>query len=400
MRDIRIPWVTAVSAAVALLLTLAAAPGIARAAAPPDGWAITLTATLPGFPERGQLTLGASSPANDGADGYDTPRPPLFPQAYLDLYTEHSRTEAGWGAQAAPTLQYGAEYQSPLGTAERAISFLMATDRTGPVTLAWTGVGGAELDKYNVVLEDGATGEQIDLRAESSHTISAAPGARSLWLRLVPGRGDPTPPLLVTPPDQVATEGASAGFDLGSFTDSGADGPWAADVDWGDGTAHTALGAAAPGPLPPQAHTYAAAGTYRVTLTVTDKDGATGAAGFTVAVAPAGQCQPFTWLTPPDGAVPYDLPVNSRLTLRFRWGDCTRFIHDESVIVQVENPDDPNLPITTWVYGFDIIIDDAAEEYRADFTPSLYGLSTGADLPVTVYIGDQLVGQAMLHLTQ
>jgi hypothetical protein len=111
--------------------------------------------------------------------------------------------------------------------------------------------------------------------------------------------------------------------------------------------------------------------------------------------APCG----LVWKSPADGTTPYDVPVGSTVTLRFSWGDCSRFIHDESVIVQVENPNDPNFPITTWVYGFDIIIDDVAEEYRVDFTPSLYGLQAGTTLPVSVYMGGQLAGQALLHLT-
>ncbi|MDB4896791.1 MAG: hypothetical protein JWN15_3053, partial [Firmicutes bacterium] len=209
----------------------------------------------------------------------------------------------------------------------------------------------------------------------------------------------PTPPVVTPGPAQTATEGAATSFNLGSFTDTAADGPWAVDVNWGDGSAHATLTMPAAGAVSAQPHTYTAAGTYTVTVTVTDKDGASGSATFSVSVAPPGACQPLTWLAPADGTNTI-VPVNTMFTIRFSWGDCSRFIHDESVIIQVENPDDPTMPVTSWVYGRDITIDDAAGEYRVDFIPELYGLAPGTTLTVTVYIGDQMVGQALLHLAR
>ena len=44
--------------------------------------------------------------------------------------------------------------------------------------------------------------------------------------------------------------------------------------DWGDGTSSTVSGREVASP-----HTYAAAGTFTVSVTATDKDGATSAAG-------------------------------------------------------------------------------------------------------------------------
>ncbi|TAK33847.1 MAG: hypothetical protein EPO21_11525 [Chloroflexota bacterium] len=97
----------------------------------------------------------------------------------------------------------------------------------------------------------------------------------------------------VTPPaDQSSNEGSSVVFSLGSFADPGTvDYPWTVDVDWGDGSAHTAFTTSTQGPLGMQPHTFADNGVYLVTVKVTDKDGAPGAASFHVTVsnvAPTG----------------------------------------------------------------------------------------------------------------
>jgi len=50
---------------------------------------------------------------------------------------------------------------------------------------------------------------------------------------------------------QPATPGILASFQLGSFTDAGVnDSPWALDVNWGDGSAHTAFNTQVQGRLP------------------------------------------------------------------------------------------------------------------------------------------------------
>ena len=84
---------------------------------------------------------------------------------------------------------------------------------------------------------------------------------------------------------QIADEGISALLSLGSFTDPGLDHPWAVDVDWGDGSAHTAYSLFRIGSLGSRWHTYNDDGTYQVTVTTTDKDGGSGSATFQVMVA-------------------------------------------------------------------------------------------------------------------
>ena len=75
----------------------------------------------------------------------------------------------------------------------------------------------------------------------------------------------------------------------GAFTDPGAD-TWTATVDYGDGSG------AQPLPLNPDktfnlSHFYADNGTFTVTVTVTDDDGAAGSQAVTLAVHRAGLVQ-------------------------------------------------------------------------------------------------------------
>jgi PKD repeat protein len=87
-----------------------------------------------------------------------------------------------------------------------------------------------------------------------------------------------------TPPaDQTSNEGQNKVFALGSFSDPD-NGPWHVVVSWGDGS-FTTFNQSSAGALPPTAHTYVDNGTYTVTVTVTDSEGASDTGSFHVTVA-------------------------------------------------------------------------------------------------------------------
>ncbi len=75
----------------------------------------------------------------------------------------------------------------------------------------------------------------------------------------------------ITPPaSQVAKTGVNTNVTLGSFTQTGATGPFKVNISWGDGSAETVLTANAAGTIPATAHTFIKTGALVVTETVTD----------------------------------------------------------------------------------------------------------------------------------
>ncbi len=96
------------------------------------------------------------------------------------------------------------------------------------------------------------------------------------------------PTLSLTPPAaQSATTGVIKKFLLGSFVESNATGPYAVDVNWGDGSPDTEFSVPAPGGIPAQSHTYAKAGMDTASIVVTDSKGNRSNKGtFVVTVTP------------------------------------------------------------------------------------------------------------------
>jgi hypothetical protein len=80
--------------------------------------------------------------------------------------------------------------------------------------------------------------------------------------------------------------------------------------------------------------------------------------------------------------------------IRFTYTDCHgAMVRDESVIVEVYDMANLMYPVTTHVYGYDVIIDPAGV-YSVDFMPAMYGVAPGTHLMVNVWFGSTLAGQA------
>ena len=91
----------------------------------------------------------------------------------------------------------------------------------------------------------------------------------------------------VTPnPAQYVNAGTPVSFGLGSFSDQDGGSPWTATVNWGDGSANTTFGMTSAGTIPAQTHTYAQAGAYEMSVTVTDSTGLSDTKNSTVLVLP------------------------------------------------------------------------------------------------------------------
>src|SRR5207247_676397 len=99
------------------------------------------------------------------------------------------------------------------------------------------------------------------------------------------------PPVVTAPANQSANEGASTSFGLGSFSDVGVnDNPWSVDVDWGRTSCHPTVSTAPQRPTTAQTlgkedNTTPPAGSYTVTVKVTDKDGGTDSKTFKMTVS-------------------------------------------------------------------------------------------------------------------
>jgi hypothetical protein len=90
-------------------------------------------------------------------------------------------------------------------------------------------------------------------------------------------------PTVTAAANQSGDEGTEKNFDLGSFSDPGAEASWSVDVNWGDGSTHTTFTKSSTGSLGSRPHTYADNGSYTVTVKVSD-DAGQGSASFTVTV--------------------------------------------------------------------------------------------------------------------
>ncbi|MFO0938525.1 MAG: PKD domain-containing protein [Gemmataceae bacterium] len=97
-------------------------------------------------------------------------------------------------------------------------------------------------------------------------------------------------PAIVPPPAiQTGMINQPVSITMGSFTDPGiADTPWIVSIDFGDGSTPVQFNQATTGTIPAQTHTYSQAGTFTVTVRVTDDVGSSTATHKVVIGQPLG----------------------------------------------------------------------------------------------------------------
>lgn len=187
------PKATSCSSIVYALIFVFALLAIPAFAGGPDGWRITVDASMPNLVDRGRLVLGSGIGALDHLDSYDDPHPPALANRYVDVFAQHMQTESGWEGQELSVLRYRSEYIAPLIQGSRSLNFQLDTDQSGSVTLGWSIADAAELSGYYIVLSDPAAGVQVDMRQQSEYTLNTTGGLRAFSIQFTSGR--PSPPV-------------------------------------------------------------------------------------------------------------------------------------------------------------------------------------------------------------
>jgi|GEM_PF-3507196 len=124
-----------------------------------------------------------------------------------------------------------------------------------------------------------------------------------------------------------------------------------------------------------------------------------GSAFVDCAVPPCSINPDLNFNAPLSESTTANLPNGATLPIRFNYGTCSGFMHDESVIMLVADHANPDNLITLYVYGSDITINDTTHEYAVDFHSGNYGLTPGQTLEVQVYLGGELAGMALVQVT-
>ena len=215
------------------------------------------------------------------------------------------------GGNTAPAVDAGGTYSVTEGSAAP-LAGSAADAEGGTLVYEWDLDGDGAFDDatgptpmLDATQLDGPASVTVALRVTDAGGMSATARATVDVLNAAPV---PVPPAVA----QAPVEGTLTAIDLGAFADAGAaDGPWAATVDWGDGSPAAYFTADTRGPLGTLSHTYvdnlSSGGTYTASVCVSDKDGAVGMATFPIAVTNAPPVPAIAGL--PAAAVAEGTPV-------------------------------------------------------------------------------------------
>ena len=211
----------------------------------------------------------------------------------------------------APTANAGGPYSVVEGSSITVTA--TGSDLDGdPLTFAWDldNNGTFETSGQSAVFStanlDGPSTRTVTVKVTDSHGLS---GLAQAAINVT----NSAPNVIPSPNQQFSTEGYSLPVNLGMFTDVAADGPWAVDINWGDGSSHTSFSTNTAGSLDNKLHTYLDNGTYTVTIKITDKDGAVGSNTFNIQVAnipPTGSS-----IIAPVTPIPVNTSINASATI-------------------------------------------------------------------------------------
>ncbi|EMI17619.1 metallophosphoesterase, partial [Rhodopirellula maiorica SM1] len=205
------------------------------------------------------------------------------PAIAIDAITANEGSSVSLSAAASglpPSLSYTAD--------------IVWGDGTTTTDVQTTVSGSDVLISSNHTYADNKSGNYaVSVTLKQASTVVATGATIATIANVAPTKSQPS--------NQTAIVGSSKTFPLGSFTDPGftfnlTSETFTASVDWGDGTSAQSItpsstngspGTATNGSLPDTSHTFGAAGTYTVTVSVTDDDGGTDSKTFDVVVSTA-----------------------------------------------------------------------------------------------------------------
>jgi PKD repeat protein len=212
------------------------------------------------------------------AGGYSWAFLPIAGATFTDAGsgTCHGRPGGGPPPNQAPTASPGGPYAADANVTFNGTGS-SDPDNNLPLTYAWTfgdGTTGSGASPAKTYTTDGSY--TATLVVTDALGLASAPASTGVTIaNVVPAvnAGADASPVLGTAFQLAATFSDPGGAD---------DAPWAWSITWGDGSTQSGSAATAGGIS--ASHTYAAAGTFTVQVSVTDQDGGTGSDQATVTV--------------------------------------------------------------------------------------------------------------------